>query len=172
MVPSNGLLLIEASGRERDSTSDEASNDYVKLVEEINSKISEYIKDKYNLPESRLGLGYAAEIAEAFKRTDITVDSIAGQAGQTTSELTAIFGADSVPGWGYIALSAAYSVHRLSGFLSDVNPDDGIGIIKEICSARNNFCLGEHIFASKFNGNDQDSEGDYDMFVAVEEVLP
>jgi hypothetical protein len=67
---------------------------------------------------------------------------------------------------------AAYSVFKFVGFLANVNPDDGIGIIKEVAggSAQNNFCVGERVFKSKFNGNDQDSIGDYDMLIRVTEV--
>jgi hypothetical protein len=79
--------------------------------------------------------------------------------------LGAIFGSQTAA----VAL-AAYSIYKFVGFLANVNPDDGIGIIKEVCSAQNNFCTGERAFKSKFNGIDQDSTGDYDMLIRVSEI--
>lgn len=165
-VPADGLFLIEASGRERDSTPDGAPNSYVQLVQDTNAKIRNYITQKYKLnPE----VGYFSEISNALKKSGNTVAQVAGQTGETAAELAAIFGSQSVPGWGQVAL-AAYSIYRFVGFLANVNPDDGIGIIKELCSSQNNFCIGERVFKSKFNGIDQDSTGDYDMLIRVTEI--
>jgi len=165
-VPSDGLFLIEASGRERDSTPDGAPNSYVQLVEDTNAKIRSYITQKYKVnPE----VGYFSEISNALKKSGNTVAQVAGQTGETAAQLGAIFGSQTVPGWGQVAL-AAYSIYKFVGFLANVNPDDGIGIIKEVCSAQNNFCTGERVFKSRFNGNDQDSTGDYDMLIRVSEI--
>ena len=100
-------------------------------MQDTNAKIRNYITKKYKLNPD---VGYFCEISNALKKMGNTVAQVAGQTGQTAAELTAIFGSQSVPGWGQVA------------------------------------CLGEHAFRSKFNGNEQDSTGDYDLLVRVNKI--
>lgn len=80
------------------------------------------------------------------------------------------YGAQSIPYLGQ-AYAIGYALYKAFDFITNVkNPDDGIGIISETCSAQNNFCVGTHAYKSKFNGIDSDSVGDFWMAINVRQI--
>jgi LGFP repeat len=85
-------------------------------------------------------------------------------------EVAVAYGAQSIPGLGQ-AYAIGYALYKAFDFITSIkNPDDGIGIISEKCSAQNNFCVGTHAYKSEFNGIDSDSAGDFWMAINVKEI--
>jgi hypothetical protein len=84
-------------------------------------------------------------------------------------EIAVAYGAQSIPVLGQ-AYAIGYALYKVFDLITAANPDDGIGIIHETCSAQNNFCVGTHKYQSKFNGIDSDSIGDYWMAINVKET--
>lgn len=85
-------------------------------------------------------------------------------------EVAVAYGAQVIPGLGQ-AYAIGYALYKVFDFITSIkNPDDGIGIISETCSAKNNFCVGTHAYKSKFNGIDADSAGDFWMAINVKEI--
>ena len=85
-------------------------------------------------------------------------------------EIAVAYGAQSIPGLGQ-AYAIGYALYKVFDFITSIkNPDDGIGIISETCSAKNNFCVGTHAYKSKSNGIDADSAGDFWMAINVKQI--
>jgi hypothetical protein len=85
-------------------------------------------------------------------------------------EVAVAYGAQAIPGLGQ-AYAIGYALYKVFDFITSIkNPDDGIGMISERCSAQNNFCVGTHAYKSKSNGIDADSAGDFWMAINVKEI--
>ena len=109
------------------------------------------------------------EIADGFKNSEDKFKQVAGQVGGVGLTTAVVFGTSGIPVWGQLALTALVVVD-LVHFFANLNPDDGIGKIDLTCSAQNNYCLGTRNYLSQFNGNDDDSAGDYDLTIKVEQI--
>jgi hypothetical protein len=178
VVPSNGFILIETSGRERDKTEDHEPSPLTGLVSEFYPKLSEYLKSKYGkeLSETEKDLAVYKEIADGlasqFAANNSTWEGVLaglGQTGGTALSIYAVFGTQAVPVWGQV-LAAGVAVYELVTFLSNLNNDDGIGEVHTKLDESNNWGLGARDYRSIGNGTDDDSAGDYDLNIQVEEL--
>jgi hypothetical protein len=62
-----------------------------------------------------------------------------GPSRNSLSAATTVSKQDNVCTCSICKHAESYSFYRFVDFLADVNPDDGSGIIKEVCSSENNF---------------------------------
>jgi hypothetical protein len=177
-IPSDGSFTIEASGKERDATPDDAQSSYTDVVNKFGPQWDQYLNSKYGkqLSDTEKNIAWAKEIADgaqsAFKDSNSAWAIALHDAGHTVldaAQIYAIWGTNVIPVWGQI-ISTAFLTYDLVHFIAASNPDDGIGVIRQTCSSQNNWCVGSKDYTSDFNGVDDDSRGDYLMNIKVEKV--
>ena len=168
-IPADGFFIIQTNGRERDETPDDAVSPLTEIVKTFYPKLDDYLKSKYGEQTSsqQKDLAIYRDIVQgiesAFRENDSAWAKIVQQSGKSAE---AFFNFPGIPLWGQFALFGI----NLIIFFASLNKDDGLGVLNVRCDSSNNFCLGTRDYKSQSNGKDDDSAGDYDLNIRVEEL--